>query len=121
MTSTLFVSSSCQLRRVSSIESLRPSPGDTMIRSRFSFAAALAAATFAGAAASAQSPHYHVVKTLDLGPVRADYIIIDPVGRRLYGLGDKVIDVDKDAVIGTIPDGGGGYAIDHEDNRGLVR
>src|SRR5215469_11731303 len=81
----------------------------------------VAAATVIAASASAQTPNYHVVKTLDLGPSRADYVIIDPIGRRLYGLGDKVIDVDKDVVIGTVQDGGGGYAIDHEDNRGLVR
>lgn len=87
------------------------------LRSRF----AVAVATLIAAGASAQTPNYHVVKTLDLGPVRADYVIIDPVGRRLYGLGDKVIDVDKDEIIGTVQGGGGGYAIDHEDNRGLVR
>jgi hypothetical protein len=74
-----------------------------------------------GATASAQSTQYHVVKTIDLGSTSADYVIIDPVGRRLYGLGDKVIDVDKDAVVGTVQGGGGGYAIDREDNRGLVR
>ena len=71
--------------------------------------------------AGAQTSHYHVVKTIDIGAVRADYIIIDPIGRRLYGLGDKVIDVDNDNIVGTIAGGGGGYAIDHEDNRGLVR
>lgn len=82
---------------------------------------AFALTLFAGAAATAQASHYHVVKTIDIGAARADYIIIDPAGRRLYGLGDKVIDVDKDTIIGTVEGGGGGYAIDHEDNRGLVR
>lgn len=87
-----------------------------------SIAAAFAAMVFAGgAAAGAQTSHYHVVKTIDIGAARADYIIIDPAGRRLYGLGDKVIDVDNDAIVGTVEGGGGGYAIDHEDNRGLVR
>lgn len=90
-----------------------------MFRPRIAFAVLAAALTHASA--SAQAPQYHVVKTFDLGPTRADYIIIDPVGRRLYGLGDKVIDVDKDVVIGSVSGGGGGYAIDHEDNRGLVR
>src|SRR5579872_5852051 len=56
-----------------------------------------------------------------LGRARADYIIIDPIGRRLYGLGDKVIDVDADSVIGSVEGGGGGYAIAHDQNRGLVR
>ena len=71
--------------------------------------------------AAGQAPHYHVVKTIDIGPARADYIIIDPDARRLYGLGDKVIDVDHDSIVGMVEGGGGGYAIDREDNRGLVR
>jgi len=86
-----------------------------------SLAAALAAVTLVGAAATAHAQQYHVVKTIDIGPARADYIIIDPIGRRLYGLGDKVVDVDNDAIVGTVEGGGGGYVIDHEDNRGLVR
>jgi DNA-binding beta-propeller fold protein YncE len=86
-----------------------------------SFVVAFAAAMVINGAAAAQPSHYHVVKTIDIGVARADYIIIDPVGRRLYGLGDKVIDVDNDAIAGTVEGGGGGYAIDHEDNRGLVR
>lgn len=90
-----------------------------MLRLRTALVAAfsLVAATLA----AAQAPRYHVVKTIDIGPARADYIIIDPVARRLYGLGDKVIDVDHDSIIGVVQGGGGGYAIDHEDNRGLVR
>ncbi len=71
--------------------------------------------------ALAQGQHYHVVKRMVLGRARADYIIIDPIGRRLYGLGDKVIDVDADSVIGSVEGGGGGYAIAHDQNRGLVR
>jgi len=72
-------------------------------------------------ALSAQAPSYHVIKRIDLGNARADYIIVDPVGRRLYGLGDKVIDVDRDTVIGSVEGGGGGYAIAADQNRGLVR
>jgi DNA-binding beta-propeller fold protein YncE len=68
-----------------------------------------------------QAAAYHVVKRMVLGVARADYIIVDPVGRRLYGLGDKVIDVDHDSVIGTVAGGGGGYAIAADLNRGLVR
>ena len=56
-----------------------------------------------------------------LGHVRADYLIVDPVGRRLYGMGAAVIDVDKDTVIGTVAGGGCGYAIAADENRGLVR
>src|SRR5262245_61066277 len=68
-----------------------------------------------------QQPGYHVVKRLALGHARADYIIVDPVGRRLYGLGDKVIDVDHDSVIGAVTGGGGGYAIAADQNRGFAR
>jgi DNA-binding beta-propeller fold protein YncE len=91
-----------------------------MFRPTLLSAVALAASAALGAA-GAQAPKYHVVKTMEIGPTRADYIIIDPAGRRLYGLGDKVIDVDQDAIVGTVEGGGGGYAIDHDDNRGLVR
>ena len=88
-----------------------------MIRTHF--AAALLAAT--ATAASAQAAHYHVIKRIPLGHTGADYIIVDPVGRRLYGLGDNVIDVDKDTVIGHVANGGGGYAIAADQGRGLVR
>jgi len=73
------------------------------------------------AAATAQATHYHVVKRIPLGHVGADYIIVDPIGRRLYGLGDMVFDVDKDTVIGHVAGGGGGYAIAADQGRGLVR
>ena len=69
----------------------------------------------------AQASRYHVVKTLNLGHGRADYIIVDTKGRRLYGLGDNVIDVDRDTVVGHVAGGGGGYAIAEDENRGLVR
>jgi hypothetical protein len=72
-------------------------------------------------ALAAQASHYHVIKRVVIGPVSADYLSLDPVGRRLYGLGDRVFDVDKDTVIGTIKDGGGGYVIANDQNRGLVR
>lgn len=77
--------------------------------------------TLAASRLAAQGTHYHVVKRIVLGRARADYIIVDPVGRRLYGLGDKVIDVDQDTVIGSVVGGGGGYAIATDQNRGLVR
>lgn len=89
----------------------------------------LRAATFAASllpllvasGVSAQGSSYHVVKRVDLGHVRADYLIVDPVGRRLYGMGDNVIDVDRDTVVGTVEGGGGGYAIAADQDRGLVR
>jgi DNA-binding beta-propeller fold protein YncE len=84
-------------------------------------AAACTALALAASAVAAQNPHYHVVKRMVLGNARADYIIVDPAGRRLYGLGDKVIDVDADSVVGTVAGGGGGYAIAADQNRGLAR
>jgi DNA-binding beta-propeller fold protein YncE len=82
--------------------------------------AGFAWATLASSLA-AQSQGYHVVKRMVIGTARADYIIVDPVGRRLYGLADRVIDVDRDSVIGSVAGGGGGYAIAADQNRGLVR
>jgi DNA-binding beta-propeller fold protein YncE len=70
---------------------------------------------------TAQAAQYHVVKRMVLGHTRADYIIVDPAGRRLYGLGNMVLDVDKDTVIGTVEGGGGGYAIAADEHRGFVR
>ena len=82
---------------------------------------AVAAVAASGLAAQAPPSGYHVVKRTVLGRARADYIIVDPIGRRLYGLGDKVVNVDADTVIGTVEGGGGGYAIARDQNRGLVR
>jgi hypothetical protein len=84
---------------------------------------ALAPLALAALAATglAQNPQYHVVKRTVMGHIRADYIIVDPVGRRLYGIGDKVISVDADTVVGTVEGGGGGYAIAADLNRGFVR
>ncbi|MFI5234328.1 MAG: YncE family protein [Gemmatimonadales bacterium] len=92
-----------------------------MFRFRTAAFAACALSALAAPALAAQSTHYHVVKRIVLGHTRADYIIVDPVGRRLYGLGDQVIDVDRDTVIGSVVGGGGGYAIAADLNRGLVR
>ena len=79
--------------------------------------------SFAGAAtlAAQGASHYHVIKRVVIGRASADYIVVDGAGRRLYGLGDNVFDVDKDTVIGTVKDGGGGYVIAGDQNRGMVR
>ena len=92
-----------------------------MNRVRASALASFALATLAASSLAAQTSHYHVLKRIPMGRVRADYLIVDPVGRRLYGIGDKVFDVDADSVIGTVAGGGGGYAIASDLNRGLVR
>jgi len=70
---------------------------------------------------SAQTSHYHVIKRVVIGHESADYLSLDPIGRRLYGLGDKVVDIDKDEVIGSVAGGGGGYVIAPDQNRGVVR
>jgi len=92
-----------------------------MLRASASAFVSLALATLAASSLAAQNPNYHVVKRTVLGHMRADYIIVDPVGRRLYGLGDRVINVDEDTVIGSVEGGGGGYAIAADLNRGFVR
>ncbi len=98
-----------------------PLPRAVMFRSRVSLFVAVATTTLLASTVAAQAPHYHVIKRMVLGNARADYIIVDPVGRRLYGLGDNVIDVDRDSVIGHVEGGGGGYAIASDLNRGMVR
>src|SRR5258708_40248722 len=88
---------------------------------RFSRAALLALLlplTGASTIAAQSAPHYHVVKRVVIGHVAADYLNIDPVGRRLYGLGDKVFDVDTDTVIGSVKDGAGRHGLEREQNRG---
>jgi hypothetical protein len=69
----------------------------------------------------AQGSHYHVIKRMPLGHIGADYLIIDQANRRLYGIGDMVIDVDHDSVIGNVAGAGGGFAIANDQNRGLSR
>ena len=72
---------------------------------RFSLAARLALLlSFAGVPmlAAQGASHYHVIKRVVIGKASADYIVIDGAGRRLYGLGDNVFDVDKDTVMEDI-------------------
>lgn len=93
-----------------------------MTRLRFTALLALVPSLTVAPPLPAQGPpHYHVVKRIVIGKVSADYIIVDQAGRRLYGLGDRVLDIDRDTVIGTVKDGGGGYVIAPDQNRGLVR
>lgn len=84
-------------------------------------------AVLAAAPAAAQTtPHYHVVGRIAVGTVGqgyfADYITIDPVNRRLYGLGNTIIDIDRDQVIDSIPGkAAGGYALAPDQGMGLAR
>jgi len=81
----------------------------------------LALGMLAAATLAAQTPNYHVVKRTVIGRQRADYLTLDPEGRRLYGIGNTVINVDNDSVVDSVQGGGGGYVIAHDQNRGLVR
>jgi hypothetical protein len=92
--------------------------------SRFRLAARLVlllSVAVAPTLAAQGTSHYHVIKRVVIGHASADYIVVDGAGRRLYGLGDNVFDVDKDTVVGTVKDGGGGYVIAADQNRGMVR
>ena len=80
----------------------------------------------AAAQSAATTPHYHVVTRIPVGKLAdgysADFIIIDPVHRRLYGLGNTIIDIDKDRVVDSIPGkSAGGYALATDVGSGLAR
>ena len=92
-----------------------------MLRLRLTAFASLAVAALAATSLAAQAPNYHVVKRTVMGRMRADYLTLDPEGRRLYGIGNTVINVDNDAVVDSVQGGGGGYVIAHDLNRGFAR
>jgi len=92
-----------------------------MRHARFTAFASLGLAALSAAMLAAQTPNYHVIRRTVIGRQRADYLTLDPEGRRLYGIGNTVIDVDRDSVVDSVPGGGGGYVIAHDLNRGLVR
>jgi hypothetical protein len=104
-----------------------------VIATMFAVAApAVATAQYAAPAAAnsltprATAVHYHVVTRIPVGKVTdgftADFIVIDPVHRRLYGLGNTIIDIDHDRVIDSIPGkAAGGYALATDLGSGLAR
>jgi DNA-binding beta-propeller fold protein YncE len=69
---------------------------------------------------------YHVAKTIRVGGEGFwDYIVVDPLGRRIYvshGTHVVVLDADTEAVVGDIPDTQGvhGIAVASEFGRGFV-
>lgn len=76
--------------------------------------------------AQASQPHYHVVGRIVVGKVgdgySADFIIIDSGNRRLYGLGNTIVDIDQDKVVDSIPGkAAGGYALAIDLEKGLAR
>jgi DNA-binding beta-propeller fold protein YncE len=84
------------------------------------------AAAGAPAQSATSTPHYHVVTRISVGKLAdgysADFIAIDPVHRRLYGLGNTIIDIDHDRVIDSIPGkSAGGYALAPDLGSGLAR
>ncbi len=94
---------------------------------RTSIAVAFALPTVVlSAAAQTSAPQYHIVGRITLGKVgdgySADYITIDEVSRRLYGLGNTVVDIDRDQVVDSLPGkAAGGYALAPDLGHGLAR
>jgi DNA-binding beta-propeller fold protein YncE len=91
-----------------------------------SVCATLAAGALIAAVPQERGPHYHVVRRITLGTqgagYKADFIVIDSTHRRLYGLGNTIVDIDRDSVIDSIPGkAAGGYALAVELGRGLAR
>ncbi len=77
-------------------------------------------------AAQTSVPHYRVIARVAIGTLgdgyQADFVNIDPVHRRLYGLGNAILDIDRDSVVGSIPGKfAGGYALATDLGKGLAR
>jgi hypothetical protein len=49
-------------------------------------------------------PRYAVVDSIKIGDIDFEYYTLDPVGRRLYGAGNLVVDIDHDSIVGHIED-----------------
>jgi DNA-binding beta-propeller fold protein YncE len=68
------------------------------------------------------SIRYHVERRVSLDSAGADFLAIDPARGRLYGAGDRVIDIGADSVIGTLPPHTGfGFALATDLGRGIGR
>jgi hypothetical protein len=95
----------------------------THFATAFATAISLAMAT---PVATRPAIHYHVLTRIPVGKLTegytADFIVIDPVHRRLYGLGNTIIDIDQDRVVDSIPGkSAGGYALATDLGSGLAR
>jgi DNA-binding beta-propeller fold protein YncE len=101
----------------------------TRVVTRALTAGAAVGAVLAAPVATAQTaaaPHYHIVTRIAIGKLAdgysADFIAIDPVHRRLYGLGNTIVDIDHDRVVDSIPGkSAGGYALAPDLGSGLAR
>jgi hypothetical protein len=98
--------------------------GETRVIGSLALVAGLAAA--GAAQAAGKDPGYHFLKEIPIeGDTGWDYLSIDSEAHRLYvthGTHIVVIDLDKDAVVGDIPDTPGvhGFAIAHKLGRGFA-
>src|ERR1700722_4264124 len=76
----------------------------------------------ASAIPSVDTIRYHVHRRIVLDSAGADFLAIDPIGRRLYGAGDRVIDIESDSVVGRLPAHTGfGFALAGDLGRGIGR
>lgn len=83
--------------------------------------AALGIATMHAAHVS-PPPKYHRLAVISIDSGIGDFLALDPVGRRLYGAGDMVIDIDNNTVAGSLPPHTGhGFAIDPSLGKGIGR
>jgi DNA-binding beta-propeller fold protein YncE len=88
--------------------------------------AILASGAWTLAAAAQSAVQYHVVSRITIGTYGhgfyADFITIDAASRRLFGLGNAVVDVDQDKVVDSLPGkAAGGYALAPDLARGFTR
>jgi hypothetical protein len=75
-----------------------------------------------GAQRLASPPKYHRLTEISIDSGIGDFLALDPVGRRLYGAGDMVIDIDNNTVVGSLPPHTGhGFAIDPSLGKGMGR
>jgi hypothetical protein len=87
---------------------------------------ALAMACFTITASAQTAPQYAIVDSVRVGPLGpglGKYYAVDPSGRRLYGVGRYVLDIDTKVVVDSFADTavGGGFVLAPALSRGLVR
>lgn len=68
-----------------------------------------------------QAQTYRLVDQIAIDSGIVDFIGVDPVNRRLYGFGAKVVDIDKDSIVGELPRAGHGFALAPQLTRGVAR
>jgi hypothetical protein len=86
---------------------------------RFVSTSVIALALGGRAAAGAQSPEYRFVQRVMSDTGENGFPVIDPVGRRLYGIGDQVIDIDSLRPVATLHNAEHGFVIAPDIDRGI--